>query len=64
MFSNSSFVLRRPFTFSLKERYLFAYSPPTVPAACTFWLSIASLISAMETLRPASRTGSSQMRIA
>ena len=65
MFSNSSFVLRRPFTFSLKLRYLFAYSPPTVPAAAwMFWLSIALLISAMEMLRPASLIGSSQMRIA
>ena len=65
MFSNSSLVLRRPLTFSLKERYLLAYSPPTVPAAAwMFCDSMALLISAMETLSPASRTGSSQMRIA
>ena len=46
MFSNSSFVLRRPLTFSLKLRYLLAYSPPTVPAAAwMFCDSMADFIS-------------------
>ena len=44
---------------------MFAYSPPTVPAAAwMFCDSIALLISAIETFRPESFTGSSQMRIA
>ena len=45
--------------------YLFAYSPPTMPAAaCMFWDSMALLISEICTLRPASFSGSSQMRMA
>ena len=52
-------------TFSLKLRYLLAYSPPTVPAAAwMFWDSIALFSSEICMLSPASFTGSSQMRIA
>ena len=45
--------------------YLFAYSPPTVPAAAwMFCDSMAALISEMLMLSPASRIGSSHIRMA